>query len=204
MKMKHVKWCKHFFQFRLFKTATTHKIYQCLHTFIILKHSSHQCAYTMLKVKKIKCQGVSNLLTTCGNKTFWSRVREKEEQRAAVAPANKQKGRRWKLRVRKRGHVILHQQNQSLSPLLLSPTLLFLPRHFFPPSQPPASYFQPVACTRPRAPTCVWVSAYRRWGWGGGGRAIKALLKHFWCCWPLLQLKESEKKEEKRRKKNSE
>lgn len=72
------------------------------------------------------------------------------------------------------------------------------------PLQPPASYFQPAACTRLRALTCVWVSAYQRWGWGGlGGRAIKALLKHFWCCWPTLQLKEGErkKKEERRKKK---
>lgn len=33
----------------------------------------------------------------------------------------------------------------------------------------------------------------------GEGRAIKALLKHFWCCWLMLQLEEGERKKRKRR-----
>lgn len=37
-----------------------------------------------------------------------------------------------------------------------------------------------------------------RLGGGLGGMAIKALLKHFWCCWPTLQLKEGERKKKKK------
>lgn len=33
-----------------------------------------------------------------------------------------------------------------------------------------------------------------------GAGAIKALLKHFWCCWLMLKLKESEKKKKKKKR----
>lgn len=54
---------------------------------------------------------------------------------------------------------------------------------------PPASYFQPTVCACVPACMCVCVLEVRF-----GAEAIKALLKHFWCCWLMLKQKESEKK----------
>lgn len=67
----------------------------------------------------------------------------------------------------------------------------FLVDTFFP---QPASYFQPTAymsvcvCVSVSVSACVLEVRF-------GARAIKALLKHFWCCWLMLKLKEEEKKE---------
>lgn len=83
-----------------------------------------------------------------------------------------------------------------------SPTLFFCSTLFFP---PPASYFRPTAhtgvcvCMDMCLSECVLEVRF-------GARAIKALLKHFWCCWLMLKLKEGEEreKEKKKRKKESE
>lgn len=76
---------------------------------------------------------------------------------------------------------------------------LFSVQHFFFP--PPASYFQPTACTRVCVCMCVCMyvclsECVLEVRFGAG--AIKALLKHFWCCWLMLKLKEGEKKRKKR------
>lgn len=79
-----------------------------------------------------------------------------------------------------------------------SPTLFFCSTLFFP---PPASYFRPTAhtgvcvCMDMCLSECVLEVRF-------GARAIKALLKHFWCCWLMLKLKEGEEREkEKKREK---
>lgn len=67
-----------------------------------------------------------------------------------------------------------------------SPFFFFSSTLFF---SPPASYFQPTVCACVPACMCVCVLEVRF-----GAEAIKALLKHFWCCWLMLKQKESEKK----------
>lgn len=61
----------------------------------------------------------------------------------------------------------------------LSLPLFFLFNTFSP---PPSSYFQPTACMRAWVCMCVLEVRF-------GAGAIKALLKHFWCCWLMLKLK---------------
>lgn len=111
------------------------------------------------------------------------KVNQTINQGSLVTWASVQKYGRWKLGelgVRKGGHVILHQHNE------LS---LFSVQHF----SLPASYFQLMVCVRvhecfrARERECVLEVRF-------GAGTIKALLKHFWCCWLMPKQKESERK----------
>ncbi len=77
-------------------------------------------------------------------------------------------------------------EKEGMSPSISTTSSLsfFLFNTFFP---PPASYFQPTACVCVCLSECVLEVRF-------GAEAIKALLKHFWCCWLMLKQKESEKK----------
>lgn len=112
------------------------------------------------------------------------KVNQTINQGSLVTWASVQKYGRWKLGelgVRKGGHVILHQHNE------LS---LFSVQHFFSTSKLFPTHGVCVCaheCFRARESECVLEVRF-------GAGTIKALLKHFWCCWLMPKQKESEKK----------
>lgn len=110
------------------------------------------------------------------------KVNQTINQGSLVTWASVQKYGRWKLGelgVRKGGHVILHQHNE------LS---LFSVQHFFSTSKLfPTHGVCAHECFRARESVCVLEVRF-------GAGTIKALLKHFWCCWLMPKQKESEKK----------
>lgn len=83
-------------------------------------------------------------------------------------------------RGRKRGHVLLHQCNKFFSLFFCS--TLFHHHH-----RPAISNLQ---CAWEHERVCLMCVLEVRFG----ARAIKALLKHFWCCWLKPKLEEIEKR----------